>query len=327
LPHGRFLSQGSQVRHSHAFGIGVRSSFQAPGLPADVVPDSLPITQLDLVEEQEIDEEWRHRSPKRLLEETFSGTEPDRTIDFDKHLGYRLYARHFGTASISPAGEWVVCAPPGDPDWSWQRFLVGRVLPWAALLRGRELFHASAVQIGGRAIAFVAATERGKTSLALHLVLRGAGFITDDVLALEPSTEGINAHPGANIVAVRPTEQRRIASSDWGRLGTVLGTSGKTYVEVERETRPLRLDAIYFIRSRPGTRAAIEAGVGARELLGSTFIRNVTSPARLTRLLDLCGQISASASLFWLSLPPEIGAESTAEFVREHAVAGVGGAR
>jgi hypothetical protein len=134
-----------------------------------------------------------------MVEETFDDELPDRTIDFDEELGYRLYARHFGLALINPNGERVLCAPPGAPDWSWQRFLVGRVLPWAALLRGREVFHASAVQVGGRAIAIVAPSGGGKTSLALRLVLRGAGFITDDVLALERTPDGINAYPGANI--------------------------------------------------------------------------------------------------------------------------------
>src|SRR3712207_7852895 len=51
------------------------------------------------------------------------------------------------------------CSPPGVAPWRWQRFLVGRILPWAAVLCGLEALHASAVVLDGRAIAFVRSEE------------------------------------------------------------------------------------------------------------------------------------------------------------------------
>ena len=322
---GRNHDQQAGEWRSHAFGIGIRASFQVPGLPADDPADSLPITHLDLLEQREIDEAWHPDSAERLVEETFDDELPDRTIDFDEELGYRLYARDFGLALINPNGDRVLCASPeGRRTGGWQRFLVGRVLPWAALLRGREVFPR---QRGpGRR-----ASDRdhrpsggGKTSLALRLVLRGAGFITDDVLALEPAPDGINAHPGANIAAVRPAEKAQIDSDDWRRLGKVLGTSGKTYVEVNRQPKSLPLDAIYFLRPQKKGDMAIEGGVDARELLASTFILSVASPQRLAMLLDLCGEISSSVSLFRLPVDPDSGASVAADAVWEHASAGVG---
>ena len=94
----------------------------------------------------------------------------------------------------------MACAPPDDEPWSWQRFLVGRILPWAAVLRGHEAFHASAVAVRGRAAAFVGATGAGKTSLAVQLVARGADFVTDDVLSLSREGDEIRAHAGAAIL-------------------------------------------------------------------------------------------------------------------------------
>lgn len=287
--------------------------------------DSLPITRLDLVDASQLEAAWQPEIPKRVLEETFEGTEPARTIDFDPSIGYRLYARHFGLALIAPKADRVLCAPPGEPDWSWQRFLVGRVLPWAALLHGREVFHASAVRIGGRAIAIVAASGGGKTSLALQLMLRGAGFVTDDVLALERAREGVTAHPGANILAVREDERAQVEEADWQRLGRVLGTSVKTYVEVTRESKPLPLGAIYLVKAGADNAVQIEAGVDARELLASTFIFRVTSPDRLAGLLDLCADISSSVPLFRLSVGSTAGARAAAEALLEHAGATVGG--
>ena len=311
-------SDGAERFRSHAFGLATDASFQVPGLPADSGVESLPTTRLDLADAAEIDEAWRPDSPELLLEERFDGPEPARTIEFDEQLGYRLYARHFGLALIAADGKAVVCAPPGPTDWSWQRFLVGRVLPWTALARGREVFHASAVRIGERAVAFAAPSGGGKTTLALKLALRGAGFVTDDVLAIERTAEGVLVHPGANIVAVRPVVRARIGSEEWQRLGRVLGHSVKTYVEVERESRPLPLDAIYFL-SPSSSSASIERGVDAKELLASTFISSVVSPQRLAGLLDLCSHISSSVALFRLPVDSDGGAVRAASVVWDHA--------
>jgi hypothetical protein len=315
-PHGA----GSTLR-AHAFGVDVSAGFEAPGLPPGPPSAPLPRTHLELAEPSAIDAAWQPRAPQRLLEEEFGGgSTPARTIDFDEQIGYRLYARHFGLALISPEGERVLCAPPGVAAWRWQRFLVGRVLPWVALLRGREVFHASAVRIGDRAVAFVAPTGGGKTSLALQLVLRGAGFVSDDVLAIETSdSDGVIVHPGASILSVRPAEKAVIERRDWRRLGRVLGTSGKTYVAVEREPDPLPLGALYFLRPTPGRGTRIDAGgVDPRALLGSSFVVSIATAARLSHLLEVCAEIAAGVPLFTAQVDPEQGSGSLAAAVEDH---------
>jgi hypothetical protein len=189
-----------------------------------------------------------------------------------------------------------------------------------SLLRGREVFHASAVRIGDRAVAFVAPTGGGKSSLALQLVLRGAGFVSDDVLAIERSDAGgVTAHPGASILSVRPAEKAVIERNDWRRLGRVLGTSGKTYVAVEREPDPLPLGALYFLMTKPGAGTRIQSGgVDPRALLGSSFVVSVATAARLSRLLDVCAEIAASVPLFRVQVDPEQGSAALAAAVEGH---------
>lgn len=305
---------------SHAFGIAIRSNFRVPGLPEEPPPDSLPVTELKLVSEEELEAAWSPTDPQRILEETFEGDEPARSIDFDAEQGYRLFARHFGLALITRDGSSVLCAPPGATDWSWQRFLVGRVLPWTALARGIEVFHASAVAIEGRAIAFIGVTGGGKTSMALQLMARGAGFITDDVLAIEIGKGGPLGHPGANITAVRPAVKACLSEDEWGRLGTDLGHSVKTYVEVEREPSRLPIEAIYFLAPASAS-AAIDDEVEPRELLAATFITSIPDPARLAGLLDLCADLSSSVPLRRLWIEPDCGAKAAAAEVLERTAA------
>src|SRR4051812_37505 len=262
----------AERRQARAFGLEIDAGFEAPGLsPGAGAPSGRP-ARLDLATPEEIDRDWPPDGVERVLEERFDDGPPARTIDVHPEAGYRLYARHFGLARISPTGEEIHCAPPDDEPWSWQRFLVGRVLPWAAVLRGHEVFHASAVGWRGRTVGFVAETGMGKTSVAIQLVARGMEFFTDDVLALERGDGVIRAHPGAGIASVRDAERDSIPAQSWEGLGTVLGHSGKTYVEVPRATRPLPLGALYFL-SR-GDEPSIEpvGQLDPRLLLASTFV-------------------------------------------------------
>jgi hypothetical protein len=307
-------------RRLSAFGLDVDSAFDAPGLPA-APPGGLregTRTRLDLAAAGAIDADWPTSGVERVLEERFDDGAAARTIDVHPVAGYRLFARHFGLARISPSGDRVVCAPPEDEAWSWQRFLVGRILPWAAVLRGYEVFHASAVGCGGRAVAFVGPTGAGKTSLAVQLLARGLEFFTDDVLSLGSSTSGLRAHPGAAIASVRPAERELIPGATWKRLGEVLGHSGKTYVEVPRAAGPAPLGAIYFLRAEDGPPVEPIPRPDPRLLLSSTFVVGVQTPARLINQLEVCSALAREVPLFALRVRAGLGAAGLAEAVHEH---------
>jgi hypothetical protein len=312
---------GTEPWRSFAFGIVIEGDFPAPGLPPSPGPPDAPVTRVALASGAEIAARWGDRDSTRLLEERFDDApEPARTIDHAPGVGYRLFARHFGLALVEEDGHEVLCAPPAGEPWSWQRFLVGRILPWAALLRGLEVFHASAVSIGEGAVALIGPTGAGKTSLAAQLVLRGASFMTDDVLAMKAADGDVHAYPGAAIVSVRPAEREAMGLAALGRLGHQLGHSGKTYVEVDRAAGAVPVRGIYFLA--PGSDAAgieEQRPTDPRLLLGSTFIESVQTPARLRNQLDLCAEVAASVPCFTLPVEAGVGAAELAERLEEHA--------
>lgn len=311
-------------RHrARAFGLEIDASFPVPGLADSTGQPIGPTTRVDLVPEDELDRDWPADEARRVLEEHFDGdAEPARTIDVHPRLGYRLYARHFGLARIAPDGGGVVCAPPGPAGWDWQRFLVGRILPWAAVLRGYEAFHASAVAIGGRAVAFVGETGAGKTSLALRLVASGADFMTDDVLAVDANGDGVRGHAGAGIASVRPAEREAIPAATWEGLGTVLGHSGKTYVALPVAHGPRPVAAIYFLRTGEGARIEALPNPDPRLLLASTFVLGIQTPERLRNQLDVCAAIARDVPAFDLRVTG-VDAGGLAQAVSEH-LAGMG---
>src|SRR6476661_3296697 len=303
---------------ARAFGLEVDASCEAPGLPPASGAPAGPRTQLDVVPASDIEQRWPASGAHRILEEWIGPGEPARTIDLHPRLGYRLYARHFGLARISPGGARIECAPPDLEPWSWQRFLVGRILPWAALLRGYEPFHASAVAFNDHAVAFIGPTGAGKTSLAIQLVARGAKFVTDDVLSLDERDGILMAHPGAGIASIRDAERQVIPGATWSRLGTVLGHSEKTYMALPRAERPLPLRAVYFLAGGEGPPIEPITTLDPRLLLASSFVLSVQTPARLRNQLEVCAALARDVPLFRLRIAPGITSTQLAERVHDH---------
>jgi hypothetical protein len=280
---------------------------------------------VEIVAPAQIDARWRPYGAERLLEERFDDdAHAARSIERLPGVGYRLYARHFGLALVADDGTRVLCAPPQDEPWSWQRFLVGRILPWTAVLLGREVFHAGAVAIGGRAFGLIGASGAGKSSLVAHLLLGGAGFVTDDVLALEQRDGVVRAHPGAAILCMRHAERDAIRSAAFARLGRTLGDSGKLYVAVEREPAPLPLGGLFFLArggEQPGPALRPLARADFRLLLASTFNETIQSPERLRRQFELCAELAERVPMWRVAVQPGVSAAALARTLRTQAEA------
>jgi hypothetical protein len=307
---------------THAFGLGLDLTFPVSGL--EPATTTAPLVQVRLAPRQAIDKRWRrNKLAERLVVARQTDGSLAMTIDAsdDEH---RVWAEGHGLYLLSPGRRCVECAPPpATPAWRWQRLLIGHVLPLAAVLEGLEVIHASAVSLDGRVAAFVGGGEAGKTSLAVNLALRGAGFVCDDVLALETTQEdSVVAHPGAGICNLRQAEANRLAQLGLADDLAVLGEDDQGLrVAVQREERPLPLDRIYFLdRSLEDLRSVrIEETRDAGSLLGSTFNLLVRSPERLTRQLDVSARVAATSKLFRLEMSPGLGAAAAAEAVEAHA--------
>lgn len=249
------------------------------------------------------------------------------SVDTHVEAGYRVAAPGFGTHIVSPDGASILSCVPAISAWRWQRLLFAQVVPLAATLQGLELFHASAVEYSGRALGLIAASGTGKSSIAAHLVSRGARYVADDVLALEPVGEMVMAHPGPATASVYRSELRSLGTAGASRVGVVIGRSDKVQLAVEPVEGPLPLDSIYFVVRQPDiVRFAID-GVrppDPRLLLSSTFISYLRTPAFLVGHLDACAQIAHAVGMFRVTVPVGFGAGDVADAVERHAEVGPG---
>lgn len=128
-------------------------------------------------------------------------------IEAHPEAGYLISGPRYGAFLVSADGTRVLCAAEGHPDHVWQRLLISQVMPFASLLQGLEVFHASAVVRNGEGVAFLGRSHAGKTSLALAMCRRGTVFLADDVLALETTGEQLIAHPGTRLAGVAHTAE------------------------------------------------------------------------------------------------------------------------
>jgi hypothetical protein len=127
--------------------------------------------------------------------------------------GYLLRFPDLADFRVSADGLEVTCFPaPEVSDATSQHLYLNQVLPLVLSKLGKLVFHASAVEVAGGAIAFAAESGRGKSTLAASFAVSGFRFLTDDGLVVETGAQGFEvlpSHPSIRLWA--DSEQALIA--------------------------------------------------------------------------------------------------------------------
>lgn len=107
--------------------------------------------------------------------------------------------------SVRGTGRWditggihvTITPDPSAKDHALRLFTLGSA--WAAIgyQRGWAMLHGSAVEIGGKAVLLSGAQERGKSTLAAAMAMRGHALLADDLVRVDPARAGEAAllHP------------------------------------------------------------------------------------------------------------------------------------
>lgn len=233
--------------------------------------------------------------------------------------GYRFSGPRHGTAIVSPEAAHIYGAPGEGGIAAWQRFLIAQVLPFGAVLRGLEVFHASAVAVDGGAVAFLGPSGAGKTSIAMALCQLGATFLADDVLAVERDGDRLLGHPGAPVAGIAGAEAERLRGRRSLDAGAVLAADPREeVVRVRPQREPVPLRAIFFLDRRAGETPAprFEPVVEPQVLLSATFNLVLLEGSRLEALLDVCS-LAAGGMVERVVVGRETDASSLAEALAE----------
>lgn len=116
---------------------------------------------------------------------------------------------------ISPDTSEVNCRlVVGAPEGVVPVMLAGHVLATLLLLRGELVFHASAVEVDDRAVAFVGNSGGGKSTLAAIACRQGARLVSDDVLRVEPAGDDTVCYRGGSLLRLRPGSKALAEQAD-----------------------------------------------------------------------------------------------------------------
>ena len=188
------------------------SSFSTYGLYGLCIRSELPLTAPPAVETAMAD------LTVRLGEELPADATPPTgevwaKADFGNGVGVQLTKTASGWSLFYPQTGEVRFTPdlrtatahalPGK-DAILPLLLHGSVPSWLLNLRGEPVLHASAVAVGGDALAFIGASGMGKSTLATLLCSSGASLVTDDVLRLKEEGDEFLCHWGTGELRLRP---------------------------------------------------------------------------------------------------------------------------
>lgn len=129
-----------------------------------------------------------------------------------------------------------------EPDF--RLFLWGTVFGAVAWLNGYFPLHASAVDAGGRAVAFTGGSGAGKSTLAAALSAHGLPHVCDDTLALDLSQDGALAVPDRKPLKLWDDAFTLVPAE---RLEPIATMPGKSYAAVLRQNPSAQLFTDLFL--------------------------------------------------------------------------------
>jgi hypothetical protein len=122
------------------------------------------------------------------------------------------------TYHVTDGTQILIELAPGADDRAVRLFLLGPAISLLLHQRGLLVLHASAVSVGGQAVAFAAEKGEGKSTLAAALHAYGHPLVTDDLLAVEiDDNECVRVYPGFPQLKLMPDSAAQI-SATWQEL-------------------------------------------------------------------------------------------------------------
>ena len=219
--------------------------------------------------------------------------------------GFLLRFPRIADFTISVDGE-VVCTPAPASGEAWQGVFEQQVAPLLLSLRGEQVFHGGAVALGARAVAFLAPSGRGKSTLTTAFARRGHAFLSDDCLHLDFTGAGVQAHPHADHVRLREDSAAALGE---GEARYVTGSPKPRLTAGERLphcNRPMPLSRVYLLGEGDTDAPVISAVPPSRQLIGWTanaFVLDLKNPEVLKRNLAAAARLVREVPMRRLDYP------------------------
>lgn len=238
---------------------------------------------------------------------------PDDTLwlgFFRIETGYLLRFPELADFRVSMDGLKVSCSPVPDISEETTRHLyLNQVLPLALSKMGKLVFHASVVEVGGNAVAFVGDSGRGKSTLAASFAINGFRFLTDDGMVIEAKDDGYLSLPSHPSIRLWKDSQEVLIPSGTETAPALDFTSkarflaGKNIIFCDQ---PLPLRRVYFLGDGSAPKLIIQRMAAAEafvEWVKHSFLLDVEEKTLLTGQFDQVSKLARQPIYYRLDYP------------------------
>lgn len=226
--------------------------------------------------------------------------------------GYHL--RHACTAEYEIEASEIRVRGLKDPSpQRVQNDLTGRVIPVVLHTAGMLCLHASAVVLGSSAVAFVAESGYGKSTLALALAGAGNPLLTDDALVVDFAPDVV-VRPGVPHVRVNPDSSSQLAARRTPQRSDLDGKHIFDFGAPALAAPRSALGAVYVLAPCPADDGAV---VHREQLAPSRAAMALIRHAKIGMLLggvdalvvlERATQVARQVPVYTLHVPRDLGA-------------------
>lgn len=243
---------------------------------------------------------------------------PDATLWAQFHRtnsGYLLRFPDLADYEVCADGRMVSCHPvPGVSDETTRHLYLNQVLPLALSRLGKLVFHASAVDVGGKGVVFAGESGRGKSTLAASFATNGSPFLTDDGLVIEEGEDDYWVAPSHPSIRLWEDSQEALVRPETPATEPLPFTSKTRFLAGEDiphcdEPRPLR--HVYFLANGESSQVAIEpmtASEALIELVKHSFILDIQASDFIAAHFDRLSRLVGRRIYFRLDYPRDFNA-------------------
>ena len=224
--------------------------------------------------------------------------------------GYLLRFPGLADFTVSFTGRDITAIPvPGVSEQTVEHLYLNQVLPLALSRQCKLVFHASAVEINGTAVAFMGESGKGKSTLAASFATSGFRFLTDDGLMVEARDRGHLAMPSHPSIRLWLDSKTALIAPDTPTAPALEFTSKARFLAGDRiafcdSPRPLR--RMYFLGDGSAPALAFQRLTPTDaliELVKHSFLLDIEEQAMLAAHFDELSALASQRIFYRLDYP------------------------
>ena len=224
--------------------------------------------------------------------------------------GYLLRFPELADFEVTADGSSAICYPALNvTEGTAQHLYLNQVLPLALSKIGKLVFHASAVEVADAAIAFVAKSGTGKSTLAAGFAQGGFRFLTDDGLVLEDSGAEYLIQPSHPSIRLWSDSEKALIRPGTKTASTLTYTSKSRFLagpNIPFCDQPRPLHRLYFLGDGSSTAPLIQAMSATEalvELVKHSFLLDIEERSLVGSHFDQVAKLANQPIHYRLDYP------------------------